>query len=286
MDMIWNQDKMLKILESFYTLARVYISFLDLKGKEILCYPLYKSEYCKIIRANKTGDNACRKCDEQAFQQVAKMKNPYIYRCHAGLIEIVAPIITSEKERIGYFIMGQARPPEELEDRFLMSICKKIGLPDSDELKTAYSKLPVLEMDQGKAYANVLHALATYVWYENYFRITKEPLSGRVKNYISLNLGKALSLVEIAQRFKIGKTTLCKSVKAEMNVTVNALIRILRIEKAKQLLQSTELPISIIAEQIGIPDYNYFTKVFKKETGVTPLLFRKQSEKEYLNRDL
>jgi AraC-like DNA-binding protein len=282
MDMIWNQSKMLKLLENFYTLIKVRIGFFDLEGVEILGYPVSRSKYCNIIRAQNTGDIACRHCDEQAFRQAAKMKSPYVYYCHAGLIEMVAPIITSEDERIGYLMIGQARQPGDMDNRLWKEVGKKVGLPSASKLMSAYRMLPVLKMDQGKACANILQALATYVWVDNYFRIQKEPLSGRVKNYISMSLDKTLSLEEIARSFKIGKTTLCKSIKRDTNMTVIELIRSLRIEKAKQLLQSAELPIYIIAEQVGIPDYNYFTKVFKEETGITPSVFRKLCENEYL----
>ena len=284
MDMIWNQNKMMKLLESFYTLVKVRIGFFDLNGEEILSYPVTRTEYCNIIRAHKTGDSACRRCDERAFRQAAKMKNPYVYQCHAGLIEMVASIMTSEEERIGYLMIGQARQWGDLDDNLWKEIESKTGVQNLDELKSTYLKLPVLTRDQGRACANVLQALSTYVWVDNYFRIQKEPLSGRVKDYISQNLNESLSLKEIAHRFGIGETTLCKSVKRDINMTVNELVRSLRIEKAKQLLQSTELQISIVAEQVGIPDYNYFTKIFKKETGVTPSVFRKLCEKEYLNQ--
>jgi AraC-like DNA-binding protein len=284
MDMIWSQNKMMKLLKSFYTLVNVRIGFFDLEGGEIQGYPVYRTEYCNIIRAQKAGDNACRRCDKQAFRQAAKMKGPYVYQCHAGLIEMVAPIITSEDERIGYLMIGKARQPEDLDDNLWKDIGRKAGLSNMARLKSAYLQLPVLKMDQGRACADVLQALATYVWFDNYFRVQKEPLSVRIKDYISMNLSKPLSLKEIADGFEIGKTTLCKSVKREMHITVNELIRSLRIDKAKQLLQTGEFPIFIVAEQVGIPDYNYFTKVFKEETGVTPSIFRRLCENEYLNQ--
>ena len=285
MDMIWNQNKMMKLLENFYTLVMARIGFFDLEGKEILGYPASRAEFCNILRSNKTGDTACRRCDEQAFRQAAKMKGPYVYNCHAGLIEMVAPIITAEEERLGYLMIGQIRQSGDLNKNVWKDIGRKTRLPNLDTLKAAYLKLPVLTMAQGGACANVLQALATYVWFDNYFRIQKEPLSSRVKDYVSKNLDKPLSLKDIALSFKIGKTTLCKSVKRDINITVNELIRSLRIEKAKQLLQSAELPIFTVAEQVGIPDYNYFTKIFKEETGVTPSVFRKLCEKEYFNQN-
>ncbi|MDD6547578.1 helix-turn-helix transcriptional regulator, partial [Blautia massiliensis (ex Durand et al. 2017)] len=47
-------------------------------------------------------------------------------------------------------------------------------------------------------------------------------------------------------------------------------IRILRMEKAKQLLEDRSLPLAEIASQCGYKDYNYFITVFKRTVGVTP----------------
>jgi YesN/AraC family two-component response regulator len=105
-----------------------------------------------------------------------------------------------------------------------------------------------------------------------------------VKTYIHKNFNKPLSLTMIARRFNVGKTTLCKSVQKDCHVTVNALIRSIRIDKAKQLLQAGELPVSAVAEEVGIIDYNYFSKIFKEEIGVPPSIYRKLCEGEYFHR--
>ncbi|MDF2722092.1 MAG: transcriptional regulator [Paenibacillus sp.] len=48
----------------------------------------------------------------------------------------------------------------------------------------------------------------------------------------------------------------------------------LRMERAKQLLRTTELPIRRIAEEVGYPDPLYFSRVFSKEIGISPARFR------------
>lgn len=48
-----------------------------------------------------------------------------------------------------------------------------------------------------------------------------------------------------------------------------------RIRKAEKLLGESDKKIAEIAELVGFPDYNYFTKVFKKETGFTPREYRR-----------
>ena len=49
-----------------------------------------------------------------------------------------------------------------------------------------------------------------------------------------------------------------------------------RIDKAKYFLLTTTMSISQVAESVGIKDHYYFSRVFKKHTGLTPLQFRNQ----------
>jgi AraC-like DNA-binding protein len=205
-------------------------------------------------------------------------------QCHSGLTEAIAPIVTSEDKRVGYLMFGQLRQPEKDEARHWEDLRRKIKriCPDAGALKTAYSKLTALRLDEVRSCANILQALASYVWLDHFIRLQNEPLSSRVKTWLAGNLDGDLSLAGIAGQFGVGKTTLCKAVKRDLGLTVNELLRTTRIERAKQLLQAGKQPIAEIAEQVGIPDYNYFTKIFKEEIGVPPSLFRKLCEDGYL----
>jgi AraC-like DNA-binding protein len=274
-EIFWNLGKMLKLMGSFNTLVKVRLSLFNLEKKAILFYPWALTDYCDIIRKTKAGDAACEQCDKQAFLQTMKTNTPYTYICHAGLREIVFPIVTYDKEHMGYLMLGQVRTEKDMDSHFFRGLCKKIGFSKVEKLKSAYDKLPSLNAEQCEACINILQALTTHMLFDHYFHYQNESLPVRASNYISKNIDKKLSLKKITENLKMGKTTLCKSVKENFNKTVNELIRSLRIEKAKHLLQTTDLPVSIIAEQVGIIDYNYFTKVFSKETGTTPSQFRK-----------
>ena len=50
-----------------------------------------------------------------------------------------------------------------------------------------------------------------------------------------------------------------------------------RIENSCKLLENTDLHISAISEKVGIFDYNYFSRMFKKYIGKTPTQYRKES---------
>ena len=71
-------------------------------------------------------------------------------------------------------------------------------------------------------------------------------------------------------KFEIGKTQLYEIAKQNYGVGIAEHIRILRIEKAKQLLENNRLPLAEIASQCGYKDYNYFITVFKRVVGISP----------------
>jgi YesN/AraC family two-component response regulator len=54
-----------------------------------------------------------------------------------------------------------------------------------------------------------------------------------------------------------------------------------RIEKAKALLLQSNDTVPNIAEQIGIMDYNYFIRLFRKQSGLTPGAYR-QNKQNYV----
>jgi two-component system response regulator YesN len=64
-------------------------------------------------------------------------------------------------------------------------------------------------------------------------------------------------------------------IKQELNTTFSSLVTQMRIQKAVQLLTSTDKPILEIAEQCGYDTQHYFSTAFKKVIGVSPNQYRK-----------
>ncbi len=65
-----------------------------------------------------------------------------------------------------------------------------------------------------------------------------------------------------------------RQVKAATGKTFLEFLTDYRIQRAKQRLESTELPISEVGRAVGYPDSNYFGKVFKRAVGCTPSAYR------------
>lgn len=101
----------------------------------------------------------------------------------------------------------------------------------------------------------------------------------KILDYIEFNLNSPLTLKSISEKFNLSAPYISSQFKKEVGTTVIRYINQLRINDAIKLLDASSMSIQDIAAYVGIPDYNYFTKVFKKDMGVTPSDYRKDIAK-------
>ena len=86
---------------------------------------------------------------------------------------------------------------------------------------------------------------------------------------------KGITVLHVAKHFQIDRRRLSSLFERQMGVSPNMYLTDLRIQKAKLLLRTSNLSIAHIAESIGYRDHFYFSRVFKKETGLSPTLYRR-----------
>ena len=70
----------------------------------------------------------------------------------------------------------------------------------------------------------------------------------------------------------------CTIFSQEMGVTFTEYLTELRMNRAKELLRTTQMRSSDIAYAVGYNDPHYFSYLFKKHTGMTPRDFRKEAQ--------
>jgi signal transduction histidine kinase/DNA-binding response OmpR family regulator/ligand-binding sensor domain-containing protein len=85
-----------------------------------------------------------------------------------------------------------------------------------------------------------------------------------------------ISIEDITQKLAISRTQLHKKIKTLTGKSITHYINYIRIEKAKTLLKESTLQINEIAFELGFESANYFTRIFKKETGKTPFGYREK----------
>ena len=107
---------------------------------------------------------------------------------------------------------------------------------------------------------------------------SSSPFVGKIINYINLNFAGDLSLKLLADEFSISKNYLSKLFKTETGIGINDYINLVRIKNAEHILMFTNNTVLEVATTCGFHDSNYFSTVFKKINGLSPLQYRK-SEK-------
>ena len=105
------------------------------------------------------------------------------------------------------------------------------------------------------------------------------PTVQKVIVMIESNLSSDLTLSELANTLNINASYLSTVFKKETGITVTGYVNEKRIELAQELLKTTNLQIQTIAQYCGIVDVHYFTRLFKKTTGVSPKQFREENNR-------
>lgn len=91
-----------------------------------------------------------------------------------------------------------------------------------------------------------------------------------IAGYIQRHYAENLTLDQLAAKSSLSKYHLCKLFKATMNMTINDYVTHVRVQAAMDMLANTNLPANKIAHKVGLDNENYFYRLFKKETGLTP----------------
>lgn len=95
-------------------------------------------------------------------------------------------------------------------------------------------------------------------------------------NYIEENYTKKLTLSEVAEKTYVSQWHLSKLLNRHTGQSFSEILNHVRIEHAKELLKDPALRIGDVSEQVGFLDLAHFSRVFKKQEGI--------SANEYRNR--
>lgn len=93
-------------------------------------------------------------------------------------------------------------------------------------------------------------------------------------NYIKRNFTDRITLEEVAGHVYLNPSYFSKVFKSEMNCNFVSYVNKIRVNASKNLLSDITIPLTDVSNLVGFEDQSYFTKVFKKLTGVTPGKFR------------
>ena len=262
------------LLKSLKPLIIANISFFDetFNGTYACTSPI--DPFCALLKENLRND--CKKSDDEAMKRgKGDSCTGFHYFCHFGLKEMFFKM-SNENETYGYILVGPFREKANTQQDLgrIAEYCRTYGF-DEKTLTDAYFNVAEFSIEKYEAIRTIIYALFDYAIHKRIITLKNFALSTEIILYVKNNFSTGLTIEDLAAHFFISQKQLCSIIQKATGMPPKKYLTAVRVDKAKFLLLETDSPVKDIAAQVGILDYNYFTKVFKAHTGVTPSRYRK-----------
>ena len=263
-----SMTELRRILADFHNLTKFKIVLYDTDRRVLYSYPETMCDFCKAVRSQPALAEKCITCDNIGFDICDRTKQPHIYECHMSVTEAIAPIYANGIH-VGYLMFGQIlRLPRQT----VAAAANDHGIPVTDRM---LRQMPTADNSYIHSAVRMMRVCADYLCTREIIRRNPNVLSYHLEQYIKTHLDGELSVDALCRRFYLSRAKLYQLSRQTFQMGISDYVRQQRLAKAKKLLTSTDLPVSQIAVQVGIPDTNYFIRTFRQLLGVTPLQYRK-----------
>ena len=266
----YNVEKLKRIVDDIRTVMGVSLSVVDTSYRTI-CAAKNDEEFCMRISELPEGRSRCECSDTEMLRMCDRNRAPVSHICHAGLLDTAVPIIKNDVI-VGYIFIGRVRPTESPEGVFQ----RLAWLGDTEEeIGARYALLPYFTENQRSAMTNLVSGII----FDGAIEIEYEGALERAVEYIDRNIASPLTVNILCRELYVSKNKLYSVFREHKGMTVNEYIWERRMKLAKEQLTSTDRSLSEIAASIGIENYTYFCRLFKRTAGVSPTAYRKLNKK-------
>ncbi len=96
----------------------------------------------------------------------------------------------------------------------------------------------------------------------------------RAQQYLQDHLARGIGVGEVADRLQVSRRTMARRFQEAIGLTPQAYLNSLRLGAARDLLRRSNLSVSEVAWQVGLQDVSYFSRLFRRHNGLSPLRYR------------
>ncbi len=270
----YKTNKVTDITYDFFSLTGINLSILDSHFSRLQYNDkTYANPYCKYINSNSKVASKCLFSDYTLLKECKKKKQPVSHICHAGLLDISVPIIHNQSI-LGYIMLGQLKVESDFE--LLKAKLQKTNL-DIKTLEKLYNELPIKNKDYIQSIINLATILAKHLLLENIVKPTHPSTLDNLVKFINDNIQHPLSVEYIAQQNFVSVSLVYKLFYKNFNTSVKDYINKKRCELSLTMLMFTDKSLNEVSSEVGFSSLSYYSKVFKKLYGVSPLKYRQLS---------
>lgn len=269
------------LFEQFVDEMNLTIALFDLRGN-CITHRNGGKEFCCIVKAQLGGD--CQKEDEKALNNARRSGKPCRYKCHAGLTEIVFPLLDADGTVVGFIIIGKFREEECLEEaRAAAQNTIKRGALKRDKTLAAFEDLPTLSENEIRKALALLSEIAQTLRETDCLKILTSPYVRQTFDMIETiktskdDCAKKLTGKQLYQDFHMSRNALDARFMDACGKSPACFLSDRRMVGAEDLLRNTNDSIEKIAEKLGYEPLS-FTAFFKRRCGIAPAKFRKSRQ--------
>ena len=227
-----------------------------------LAHEGYQRAACDYYYAHFTHPDMCRAADErQAIAFLAEKRKKSLVGYNLEAVDSTPPITYLPKQfrLTGGEFKAQLRAAVDCYDSREDDYKRRTStLLHSFLLQTAHEHLLSRNSAQGRKLRK------------------SDVIAEQLLRYLNQNYTKHLTSTEIEELFESNFDYLNRVFSSLTGSPIFTYLNILRINNAKQLISTTDLPFSEIAYLVGIEDRYYFSKLFRKSTGMSPSEYYKE----------
>lgn len=239
---------------------------------ELRTLNIHASPYCFYL---KTCPRAYFHCVDKQYAVLQKAKNgAYCGVCHAGIQEFVFPFYNVE-ETAGFISVSGYQVENGTE--YLTAVSQKYDL-SLTELQKAYNTARTTLPKQAWLETVITPLISMLQLAMQTESTAQEDLDfpHAIEEYIRLHYTEPITSTDICQHFSCSRSYMSTQFNTTFGKGIRTYINELRLIDAKELLKHFQLNVTEIALAVGFNDSNYFSTLFHKATGMSPIAYRQQ----------
>ncbi len=242
-------------------------------ASELIRFNIHDNSYCVFLKSCEEAKCHCILRQPKLLQKLDEVPS-FEGVCYAGVREYVYPIFDG-KENIGFVSVSGYQ--SDGSESYLERVAKQYRL-DKRALQEAYD---TLNTDlPPKEYVDTLLLPLCRMLELVYRKIEQMPkaewtLPEKVVAYLKMHRNETITSEDICKEFYCSRAYMSSQFNRFTGMSIREYINTLRIGDAKLLLKNSKLSMTEIALSVGYSDSNYFSNVFKKITGVSPMKYRR-----------